>query len=309
MASGARDDCLLCRGKNIRPIYTTRDRHYGIEGLFTLVRCTGCGLICLDHIYSDAELTAMYPADYYAYQIPAVPSKLERVARKLLGYEARTKDPDFAEPGKLLDIGCGSGSFLLKMKAQGWEVAGIEPNRAAAALAREQGLNVFCGPLDQAGFGDASFDYIRANHAFEHMTKPREALEEISRLLRRQGRLFLGVPNCEGLTAKIFGEFWWHLCPPIHPFSYSMSTLCRLLEEHRFRIIERSFNSDYAGILGSLQAWANRRNGRRAEEGRLISNRIFRIWFNWLAKILDLFRKGDVIEVIAAPIARNGNSG
>ena len=50
-----------------------------------------------------------------------------------------------------------------------------------------------------------------------------------------------------------------------------------------------------------MQAWANRQNGRRAEEGRLINSRALRVFFHWVAKGVDLFRKGDVIEIVAVP--------
>ena len=45
--------------------------------------------------------------------------------------------------GKLLDVGCGVGSALWRMRAMGWQVQGVEPNARAAAIGREQGLEIF----------------------------------------------------------------------------------------------------------------------------------------------------------------------
>jgi SAM-dependent methyltransferase len=186
------------------------------------------------------------------------------------------------------------------MRDKGWDTYGVEINSAAAELGRKQaGLNIVAGTLKQAGFPSDFFDYVRANHSFEHTSCPGETLGEIRRILRPGGRLLIGVPNVAGLNAKIFRQYWWYLGAPVHPFTYSVRTLAQFLERHHFKVVKVTYNSDYSGILGSSQIWANRANGRKSTEGALINNTVLKILSQWAAKCVDSFKAGDAIEIIA----------
>jgi SAM-dependent methyltransferase len=292
-------NCPLCGSTEIREWLWATDPHYGIPGRHRLVRCGGCALVFLNPMYSDEELKALYPEDYYAYQEEVQAGRWKTRAKKLLGYWQGTKDPEVEVPGEMLDIGCGSGSFLATMRDRGWAVRGLEINENAARRAEAKGLDVFCGTLTAAQFPAESFDYIRASHSFEHMTRPHESLDEVYRLLRPQGKLLIAVPNHESFAARLFSRNWYHLCPPVHAFQYSVATLRQLLQMHNFDVIRVVFNSHYAGVLGSLQIWLNRDSQRRSFEGKAFNNHGLRVVAGWIENVADLFRWGDMIEVSA----------
>jgi SAM-dependent methyltransferase len=292
--------CPLCEMDKLEPTYVARDRHYGIPGMYTLVQCTGCSLVFLNPMYSEAELTALYPADYYAYQDKFRRSPWKDVLKAIVGLRIRTRDPKFSTPGRMLDLGCGTGWILREMRDRGWDVYGVEPNPSAAELGRkEAGLNIFPGTLQEASFPSNFFDYIRSNHSFEHISCPGQTLDEIHRILKPGGRLLIGVPNVAGLNARLFQDCWWYLGAPVHPFIYSVSTLSQLLRKHHFETIKVTYNSDYSGILGSSQIWANRKNGRISTHGALINNPVLMVLSHWAAKCIDLFKAGDAIEILA----------
>lgn len=297
--SYALTECPVCGVRDQVEIHMAKDRHYGIPGLFRLVRCIGCSLVFLNPMCSDTELSALYPNDYYAYQDHFRNSNWTRLLKKALGVEVRTRDPHFRTPGRMLDLGCGSGWFLAGMQDLGWETYGVEISSSAAEVGQKAGLNIYCGTLEAAKFPADCFDYIRSNHSFEHMSDPGRTLDEAYRVLRCGGKLLIGVPNIEGVNAKIFGEYWWYLGAPVHPFNYSPETLRRLLLAHGFVVESITYNSDWSGILGSLQIWLNRENGRKSSEGRLINSHLLRILCHWLAKATDFMRLGDAIEVVA----------
>jgi len=251
-------------------------------------------------MYSVQELAALYGSDYYAYQDNFQRNSLKEFIRTILCYRIGTRDPHFSVPGRMLDLGCGSGWFMSGMRDRGWNTCGVEINTAAANLGREAaGLNIFAGTLSEAGFPSSYFDYVRSNHSFEHLTCPGDTLTEIYRVLRPDGKLLIGVPNVAGMNAKIFGEYWWYLGAPVHPFTYSVETLSRLLRKHCFAIEKVTYNSDYSGILGSFQIWMNRANGRKSSEGTAINSTVLRLACQWMAKVADVFHSGDAIEIIA----------
>jgi len=293
-------NCPLCEKVDFKPIYLARDRHYGIPGTYRIVQCATCSLMFLNPMYSDEELSALYPADYYAYQNNFSRKLWKEIVKSLLCFRVGTRDPQIEAPGRMLDLGCGSGWFLREMRDKGWDVYGVEINSAAAQLGRDQGgLKIHAGTLPQANFPPGYFDYVRANHSFEHMTCPGETLAEIRRIMRPGGRLLIGVPNVASLNARVFKQYWWYLGAPVHPFTYSVKTLACFLEKYRFQILKVTYNSDYSGILGSSQIWLNRNNGRKSTEGVAINNPILKVLFHWIAKSVDLFRVGDAIEIVA----------
>ena len=247
------------------------------------------------------ELSALYPADYYAYQQNFHSHPWKELVKSMVGLTIHTQDPKFPAPARVLDLGCGSGWFLRSMREQGWDTYGVEISESAAELGRKQsGLNIFAGTLSQANFANNYFDYVRANHSFEHISCPNETLDEVYRILRPEGKLMIAVPNIDSFNARIFRQYWWYLGAPVHCFNYSVRTLSQMLEKHSFSIERINFNSDYSGIVGSLQIWLNRTNGRNPTKGFAINNPILKIASQWAAKCIDLVRQGDAIEITAA---------
>jgi SAM-dependent methyltransferase len=297
-------DCPLCGGHDFRPLLKARDFHYGNPGEFAMVECTNCSLAILDPMLDESELAKFYPQTYYAFVdrfSSSRPSRLRNAMRSIVGTrEHETKDPKFEQPGRLLDVGCGSGWFLSKMRARGWDVTGVEPSLNAAKMGHgEEGLNIFPGSLLDANFPSKSFDYIRFNHSFEHMTDPNQILSETHRILADNGKLMLGIPNRSGLSAKMFGPLWWHLALPLHPFSYSTKTITLMLQKHSFKIEKVVFNTEGASIQGSFQLFFNRNDEIPSAEGRISKNRIARIFCSWAAYLQNSLRISDAIEITA----------
>lgn len=300
--------CPLCRSGEYRVMREAMDRHYGNPGLFRIAECTNCQLNFLNPMPTLRYLATAYPQDYYAHvastgsQSLTLPGLRKLVKQLLLYSPGQTKDPAFRTPGTMLDIGCGSGAFLTQMKAQGWNVKGVEPDEGAASRGRDKGIEIFAGTLDAAQFPPSYFDYIRSNHSFEHIHNPREVLREIHRIIRPSGTLFIGVPNVASLMARLFGVYWWYLGAPVHTFGYSPHTLGMLLEQEGFRVEAVQYNSTYSGVIGSLQIFRNRKNGKSSEEGWIIQNPALKVFGYWVAKLTDCAHIGDCIEVVARPI-------
>lgn len=296
--------CPLCGSGEQLVVYVTRDRHYGIKGEFTVVRCASCSLVRLSPMPSEKELASYYPEDFYAYQPISVTNRgIRYLLRRVLLCAVHTKDPRFTAPGALLDLGCGSGAFLAEYRKRGWEVWGVELNTRAATYGREvEGLNIFGGSLIDAKLPSHYFDYIRANHSFEHIPNPNETLRELRRVIKATGLIHIGVPNISSLNARVFGRYWWYLGAPVHTFNYSPDTLVSLAKKHGFAPVRIQYNSNYGGVIGSLQIVLNRNSERKSTEGLLMNSAPIKMFGQWAAKLLDVFRQGDAIEVTLRPV-------
>ena len=101
------------------------------------------------------------------------------------------------QKGKLLELGCATGEFLLAGKERGWNVQGLDVSESLATAARKQhGLDIIVSPsIEQAALADASYEVVYASHVLEHLPAPSSALRDIHRILKPEGVLVLQVPN------------------------------------------------------------------------------------------------------------------
>jgi SAM-dependent methyltransferase len=129
--------------------------------------------------------------------------------------------------GRLLDVGCASGLFLLEAKQAGWDVTGIEPNEALCEDAREI-LNgegdIRCTTLDMARLA-SGFDAITLWDVLEHVPDPQTFLQLCRSLLRSDGCLFLNVPDLDSWPARVLGPRWPLLLPE-HLNYFNRGSLC-----------------------------------------------------------------------------------
>ena len=137
-----------------------------------------------------------------------------------------------AEPGRLLDFGCGDGGFIAAARAEGWDAAGVEmqPDQA-----RAKGLTVFERIEDAPG----SYDIITLWHSLEHVAAPRPTLERLLKLLKPGGHMIIAVPNWASWQARLFGRRWFHIDAPRHLFHFTPRALQRLLEGQGLALVRR----------------------------------------------------------------------
>jgi len=264
--------CPLCTQPRAVPYLTVRDHRRGGEERYQLVRCTACGLIYQHPLPDDTALAAAYDTGYVPHGAPATPPDLHllrrmRLAGKL-GYPlplhsllhrlaalllpARGRTPPWIPGGTLLDVGCGSGSYLLAMENLGWQVLGVERNEQAVAHARAAGLKVLDCTLEEAPIAPRSVDVITFWHVIEHLPDPLATLRRARTLLRTGGLLLAEVPSIESMQARLFREYWFHLDSPRHVTMYSARTLEMLLQAAGFAVIAATRVADGRGWVASL---------------------------------------------------------
>jgi 2-polyprenyl-3-methyl-5-hydroxy-6-metoxy-1,4-benzoquinol methylase len=100
---------------------------------------------------------------------------------------ARNLQPLPKSGGRLLDIGCGNGSYLAFARDAGWQVRGLDFDPAAVAVARAKGLDVLEGTIDLLSAECACYDRITLSHVLEHAYDPWDILSACYRLLKPGG--------------------------------------------------------------------------------------------------------------------------
>ncbi|MBK8809924.1 MAG: class I SAM-dependent methyltransferase [Acidobacteria bacterium] len=142
-----------------------------------------------------------------------------------------------------LDVGCGAGWMLKRLKMVGWIAEGVEwdPNAAELASTRT-GLNVFVGDFRSIDLPEAHYDLIYLSHVFEHFDNPNEVLVRLHGLLRNRGILVLIFPNPVSIDSRWYGKDWFAWEVPRHLILPSPYAIRRLAESSGFRIKRVSSN-------------------------------------------------------------------
>jgi len=226
-----------------------------------VVRCEACGLCYTSPRPSAAAIERFYPEGYSAHRVRrAAPlSKLRTWRRRILGSRLPERDGlAWHGEGRLLDFGCGGGSFLQRMHRQGWQVLGVDVSASVVQRIRDElGLPALAGDLSAPELAAARFDVITMWQSLEHVHRPLEVLGQARRLLAPGGKLIVSVPNIEGLPFRWFGPAWFGLDLPRHLTHFSPGTLQAMLVRAGFQI-EKAWMVPHSSWL--------ERSARRAQQ-------------------------------------------
>ena len=167
----------------------------------------------------------------------------------------------------LLEVGSHEGLFLNEARAAGMPVFGIEPNRKAALIARQDGLDVFCGTLEEFS-ADRTYDVIALFHVLEHFEDPRSSLKKIYATLNPGGLLVLEVPNIASYPARKNGKDWTYINDE-HVSYFSPDTIEKLLVSVGFffgGVKRRDFDEWNVGISENMHRLGLLRPRARASD-------------------------------------------
>jgi SAM-dependent methyltransferase len=217
---------------------------------FSILVCNGCGLAQTSPIPDDLSF---YYADYHGGRHGG---SADFCARRRVGWLEQRVAGNKNSPGKVLDIGCGEGTFLELAKKHGWQTVGVEMSRDVLEKSDLEIYETIAAVKD--AHGENSFAAITLWHVLEHLERPCESLKEIYELLAPNGKLLIAVPDAAGFQAKIFGKDWLHLDVPRHFYHFNFQSLEMLLRQCGFQIGRRRYQEFEYDLLGWSQSALNK---------------------------------------------------
>ena len=227
-------------------------------GEYTFLECADCTHVFLDLEAGPSQVEEVYDDKYFTtggqgYEDYFAESELitnrGRLYTGILG--------EFADPGRLLDVGCASGFTSLGFSEKGWEVEGVEPNSHMAECGRQSyGMNIRTGDLESLSEATVPFRAITAIQVAAHFYDVRRAFERFSELLEDEGLLLIETWNYRSGIARLLGAGWHEFSPPSVLNCFSRRSLDLLAAQFGFRKLESrlTFKSIKAGHARSLLA-------------------------------------------------------
>ena len=186
--------------------------------------------------------------------------------------------------GKLLDIGAGTGDFLVAAKKNKWEISGVEVNENARVLAKGKSV-LLENSIEK--FTGQTFDVITMWHVLEHISNYEEILDKCHTLLNASGVLLIAVPNYKSFDAQYYKQNWAAYDVPRHLWHFSRNSLPKLLKRS-FELVKTKpmiFDSYYVSLLSekyktgknfSLKAfWIGLKSNLKAKKTQEYSSLIY----------------------------------
>jgi len=300
-----RCSCPLCGQDRPAFFLAGSDRLHGTPSRYQLVRCGNCALVYLSPRPTLDEIARIYPPEYGPHQVVKCrASALRRVDIAFgMGKRARFVDRYTAGPGRVLDVGCATGEFLLEMRGRGWQVAGVEISPSAAQIAIDAGLDVHVGTVESGAFELGRLDLVTLWDVIEHLHDPVKTVREINCLLKPGGVLVFSTPDLDALDARLFGDYWAGLDIPRHLCLFDGPTASRLLASTGFELVAQQYlTGSYHVFLMSLQARLRDARWPASIRGgalRVVGLPVLRLLAWPFFRVVEFLQVGPVMTIVA----------
>lgn len=249
--SGLNSNFLICKDSSVS------------QESFAIVECKKCHFKYTSPRPTKELISKYYESDQYISHNNSNKSIIDNayyLVRKItIQNKLRLVNSTGDQEKKILDIGCGTGTFLGECKKNGWQVYGTEPNDKARATA----IELTRGKIEkdfQNCFEGETFNTITLWHVLEHIHLLNETITKIKKIMEPNGTLIIAVPNCDSYDANYFKENWAAYDVPRHLYHFSTETMKLLLQKHKLKIesiIPMKWDSYYISLLSTKNVEGN----------------------------------------------------
>ena len=232
------ESCPWCNSIQIRQQIILKD-YFLTNEEFPISKCDECSLVFTNPRPGLEYQGLYYKSDrYYSHAnnqggvIPFLYSKIKRINLATKYIQAVGN----LSVGKILDIGCGTGDFLDICKSNGWDILGIEPDDKAREITENKlGIGVL-NPSQITELFEGSFDLVTMWHVLEHVHDLQFQIEELKRLIKKNGKVVIALPNFKSPDALHYGEYWAAWDVPRHLYHFEREVIINMMKSKGFEV-------------------------------------------------------------------------
>lgn len=251
-------NCPVCGSADIKNILSAKDNTVSGE-IFAVEECNSCSLRFTQDVPDADSISPYYKSENYISHTNISKGLINRlyqaVRKKTLKQKRRliVKVTEMKQ-GLLLDVGSGTGAFANEMKQAGWQVTGLEPDVDARSVGKQL-YDIELTDINQLYQLPVSvYDAITMWHVLEHVHDLQGYVAKLKLLLKKNGKLFIAVPNYTSKDAAIFGGHWAAYDVPRHLYHFSPKSMKILMEKHGLKVLHCKpmwYDSFYVSMLSS----------------------------------------------------------
>jgi len=262
-------NCLFCKEKLSKYKEKIYDTRFGVEGSFDIYKCNACGLVQLWSYLMSIDSKSLYETYY---NFGGYKKGLYTILRTTFFFNPLYRlwmflDGDISfyakrGRGRLIDVGCNEGRSLRIFKNSGFIVEGLDFNERAGTEARKDGFIVYTEYLDDFQ-PKKLYDVVVLSNVLEHSNSPKEMLNNVNRILKPGGLVWISCPNVDSWQRLVFGRYWinWHV--PFHITFFSTMTLKSLLDYTGFEVTKIKCATPSLWIAQSIIATLFAKKGKK----------------------------------------------
>ncbi|MGE0589082.1 MAG: class I SAM-dependent methyltransferase [Cyclobacteriaceae bacterium] len=230
--------CPICEGESFSNVLQCKDFTQSQE-VFQIQKCNQCNFHLTNPRPTQQSIGKYYLSEDYISHTGTSKSIFDFIYLKARQNALSWKEGIISKKksaGILLDFGSGTGEFLQHMSKVGWNVSGVEPSELARKKANE--LLGATRVTQSLSLPDRSQDVITLWHVLEHLHDPNQILTLLKTTLKKDGLIFVAVPNVESADAEKYKQYWAAYDVPRHLWHFSKSTMKALLNQNGFKLDE-----------------------------------------------------------------------
>lgn len=252
--------CPVCCGKSHTKHVEGKD--HNVSGrIFTIVECRRCGFRFTNPRPKEKYIYKYYQSKNYISHSSTKKGLINKVYHLVRFYQFYKKKKVIKissniKKGRILDIGCGAGDFLKYMASSGWDVDGVETDKGARIIAEKKIGRKIEEKIDVLS-EENKYDVISMWHVLEHVYNVEKYLKKVNKLLKNNGVLIVGVPNCASYDAKKYKGNWVAYDLPIHLSHFRKNNIEALAKKSNFKLKEIKpliFDAYYIGMLSAKKS-------------------------------------------------------
>lgn len=265
--------CPVCGSADLRPLFQWNDN--SCDTTFFVETCNACTVAFVNPQPTWEELQPYYTESYWPYQ----PPNAEELA-SILKVALQTREYDrikLNSSDSVLEIGPGSGRFLLAAQHVCRSAIGVEPSPAATKILRAQGCNIHNSHFEEfaRSYVGEKFSLVVMSHVLEHLPQPVDTLRQIKSVMGSDSVLLMRMPNAGSWAFQVVKGEWMGTDLPRHLIHWNERALTTLAQRTGMKIVKATYDSPPGIVAQAMTA--------RARFGFKIPDRIV-----WLApKLID----------------------
>lgn len=233
--------CPWCNNEDKIETYLKLKDEFLTNEEFTIEYCPQCGLLFTWPRPDQNKIGRYYESEKYYSHAENKKGLVPKIYELIKQINVKNKleiATDRLEKGKMLDIGCGVGDFLYLAQQKGWNITGIEPSERARTLAEEKLKITIYKPDELINLEDKAFQCITMWHVLEHVDDLKTEIQQLKRLLAKNGKLIIALPNYQSYDGQYYKEKWAAYDVPRHLNHFSINTIEKIMLSEDLKLVD-----------------------------------------------------------------------